>query len=276
MQNLIYLFIRYGGFILFLFLEGVSFYFVVQYNQKQKEIYVSSANSWVGIVYDKYDRVARFWNLSSVNDSLAKENASLRAQIRNAQFEATIRRDTNSIKKDSFIQQYTFQEAVIINNSINQANNYLTINRGSNSGLKYGMGVISSNGIVGIIRSISPNFSLVMSILHNQTKISAAVSSNNYFGSLVWKGADPRYMNLDAIPKHATVHIGDTVQTSGYSNIFPKGLPIGLVEKVNEKTGSGFLNINVRLFNDLSNLKYVYVVENIFDEEQKKLDQSLK
>lgn len=276
MQNLIYLFIRYGGFILFLFLEGVCFYFVIQYNQKQKEIYVSSANSWVGIVYDKYDKVARFWNLSSVNDSLAKENAILRAQIRNAQFEATVRKDTNTIKKDSFIQQYTFQEAVIINNSINQANNYLTINRGSNSGLKYGMGVISSNGIVGIIRSISPNFSLVMSILHNQTKISASVSSNNYFGSLVWKGFDPRYMNLDAIPKHATVQNGDTVQTSGYSNIFPKGIPIGIVEKVNEKTGSGFLDINVRLFNDLSNLKYVYVVENIFDDEQKKLDQQLK
>lgn len=237
---------------------------------------MSSANSWVGIVYDKYDKVARFWNLSSVNDSLAKENAILRAQIRNAQFEATVRKDTNTIKKDSFIQQYTFQEAVIINNSINQANNYLTINRGSNSGLKYGMGVISSNGIVGIIRSISPNFSLVMSILHNQTKISASVSSNNYFGSLVWKGFDPRYMNLDAIPKHATVQNGDTVQTSGYSNIFPKGIPIGIVEKVNEKTGSGFLDINVRLFNDLSNLKYVYVVENIFDDEQKKLDQQLK
>ena len=83
-------------------------------------------------------------------------------------------------------------------------------------------------------------------------------------------------MNLDAIPKHATVQNGDTVQTSGYSNIFPKGIPIGIVEKVNEKTGSGFLDINVRLFNDLSNLKYVYVVENIFDDEQKKLDQQLK
>jgi len=276
MQNLIYLFIRYGGLILFLVLEGLCFYLVVQYNQKQREIYVSSANTWVGTVYQRYDKFARYWNLSAVNDSLAKENALLRAQFRNAQFEATVRKDTITLQKDSFVQQYVYQQATVINNSINQANNFITIDRGSNSGIRYGMGVIGSTGVVGIIRSVSPNFSMVMSILHGQTRISASVASTSYFGSMVWKGSDSRYLNLDAIPKHAVVHVGDTVQTSGYSNIFPKGLPIGLIEKINESTGSGFLNIDVRLFNDLSNLKYVYVVENLFDAEQKTLDQSIK
>jgi rod shape-determining protein MreC len=276
MQNLIYLFIRYGGLILFLVLEGLCFYLVVQYNQKQKEIYVSSANTWVGTVYQRYDKFARYWNLSAVNDSLAKENALLRAQFRNAQFEATVRKDTITLQKDSFVQQYVYQQASVINNSINLANNFITIDRGSNSGIRYGMGVIGSTGVVGVVRSVSPNFAMVMSILHKQTRISASVASTSYFGSMVWKGSDPRYLNLDAIPKHAIVHVGDTVQTSGYSNIFPKGLPIGLIETINESTGSGFLDINVKLFNDMSNIKYVYVIENLFDAEQKTLDQSIK
>lgn len=276
MQNLIYLFIRYGGLILFLVLEGLCFYLVVQYNQKQKEIYVSSANTWVGTVYQRYDKFARYWNLSAINDSLAKENALLRAQFRNAQFEATVRKDTITLQKDSFVQQYVYQQASVINNSINLANNFITIDRGSNSGIRYGMGVIGSTGVVGVVRSVSPNFAMVMSILHKQTRISASVASTSYFGSMVWKGSDPRYLNLDAIPKHAIVHVGDTVQTSGYSNIFPKGLPIGLIETINESTGSGFLDINVKLFNDMSNIKYVYVIENLFDAEQKTLDQSIK
>ena len=276
MQNLIYLFIRYGGLILFLVLEGLCFYLVVQYNQKQKEIYVSSANTWVGTVYQRYDKFARYWNLSAVNDSLAKENALLRAQFRNAQFEATVRKDTITLQKDSFVQQYVYQQASVINNSINLANNFITIDRGSNSGIRYGMGVIGSTGVVGVVRSVSPNFAMVMSILHKQTRISASVASTSYFGSMVWKGSDPRYLNLDAVPKHAIVHVGDTVQTSGYSNIFPKGLPIGLIETINESTGSGFLDINVKLFNDMSNIKYVYVIENLFDAEQKTLDQSIK
>ena len=276
MQNLIYLFIRYGGLILFLVLEGLCFYLVVQYNQKQKEIYVSSANTWVGTVYQRYDKFARYWNLSAVNDSLAKENALLRAQFRNAQFEATVRKDAITLQKDSFVQQYVYQQASVINNSINLANNFITIDRGSNSGIRYGMGVIGSTGVVGVVRSVSPNFAMVMSILHKQTRISASVASTSYFGSMVWKGSDPRYLNLDAIPKHAIVHVGDTVQTSGYSNIFPKGLPIGLIETINESTGSGFLDINVKLFNDMSNIKYVYVIENLFDAEQKTLDQSIK
>jgi len=276
MQNLLILLYRYGGFLLFIFLESLCFYWVVQYNKKQSEIYISSANTWAGEVYKRYDQFTRFWNLTNVNDSLANENALLRSQQRNAQFETAIRKDTLEVEKDSLRQRFIYQYATVINNSTSQTNNFITINRGSNHGIKKGMGVVNANGLVGIVRAVTPNFSLIMSVLHRQTRVSVFVKSKNYLGSLIWNGLDSRYMQMEDVPKHANLAQGDTVITSGYSNIFPPSIVVGRVEVFKEKPGSGFLDVKIALNNDLNNVKYVYVIEDLFADEIKTLENSLK
>jgi rod shape-determining protein MreC len=114
-----------------------------------------------------------------------------------------------------------------------------------------------------------------MSLLHHDTRISAVVKNNDYFGSLVWKGGSPRYMDLEAIPKHAEVHKGDSVVTSGYSSMFPEGLLIGTVASAKLENGSNFYNIRVKLSCDLNKIKHVYVVDNLMREEQETLEASV-
>ena len=247
-------------------------YLVVQYNWRQQEIYVSSANEWSGTLFEQYDGVVKYTHLSGVSDSLAKENAALRSQLRNAQFEKTLLRDTASVQQDSFLQQYSFLAAKVVNNSVANNNNFITINRGSSSGVKVGMGVIGSNGVVGIVRGVSANFAQIMSILHKQTRISAGLKRNKYFGSLMWRGSDPRYATLEDIPKHAEVKAGDTVQTSGLSTLFPGSIMVGTVESLKNKSGSNFYSINVELSCDMGNLQYVYVVENLLQKERLALE----
>jgi len=274
MRNLVLLFVKFGGIILFLILEAFCMYLVVQNNKRQKDIFFSSANVASGNLYYSFDKVARFWSLSSVADSLAKENAQLRAQLNNAKFIETIRED--SIKDEDINQKYTFIEATIINNSVTQHNNNITLDRGKKHGIEQRMGVIGQDGIVGIVRSTSNSFSQVMSILHKQTKISSSIKRNNFFGSLIWKENNPKITHLNDIPKHASLKIGDTIQTSGYSSIFPEGIMIGIIDTFWIPRGSNFYNIEVELKNDLSSTKYVYVIKNLMKDEQEDLEEEVK
>ena len=138
--------------------------------------------------------------------------------------------DTGVVKDTAYEQQYEYIPALVINNSVNLQNNYLTVNRGLRHGVQPNAGVITSDGIVGITIKSSKRYSTVLSLLHRDTKISAMIKRNGYHGSLVWKTMNSRNMTLDAIPKHADVQMNDTIITSGYSSIFPEGLMIGVVD----------------------------------------------
>ena len=270
MRNLILLFLRNGGFILFLLLEGICFFLVVRFNRTQNQIFFNSSNRISGNIYRQFDELTKFYNLSSVADSLARENAQLYATLDEAQLTRSPWRDTMKIKGDT-LPMYAFSAARILNNSVSQHDNNLTINLGEKHGIRAGMGVISKNGIVGIVKNTSSNFAHVMSVLHKQSKISAAIQSNGYFGFLVWPGSNPRKAKLIDVPKDAKVEVGDTVITSGYSTIFPKGLMIGTVNDFVLKSGSNAWDIEVSLSNNLANIEYVYVVENLLREELEQL-----
>ncbi len=148
----------------------------------------------------------------------------------------------------------------------------MTINRGLKEGVRHGMGVVDDAGIVGIVDNTSPSFSRVLSILHGSSRISASLKSSGYFGTLVWRGFNPTKMSLEAIPKHAVIHSGDTVQTSGYSHIFPQGITIGIVDTFWIDGGSNFYTIDVNLNNDLSKTDQVYVVQNLIKGELDSLE----
>ena len=267
--------IRYGNFFLFVILEGFALYLVAQ-NKKQNEIYQTSANLLTGTVYEKFSSVRKFFSIQEIADSLAKENANLKTQLESSKYIITDQRgsvrfplDTSTIRPDTaqkkdVIQQFTYINAEVINNSIARQENFLTINRGSNHGVKVGMGVICPDGIVGVVRSVTPHFSQIMSILNKRQSISAMIKRNRYFGSLVWntRNMNPQIMTLESIPKHGDVVKGDTIITSGFSEIFPGEIRIGTIKDFRIEGGSNFYSIDVELYNNMSNIRYVYVVEN--------------
>jgi len=258
MHNLSQFFGRFGSTILFLFLEIISFFLIVQYNTGQKEVFINSSSFYSGLVLENYSKLSRFYRLSSVADSIAKDNARLRAELRFATIDASFRRD--SLIDTTYRQRYSFISAQVVSNSVNQIDNYITINKGSAFGIKPGMGVINDVGIVGVVRQTSANYATVASMLSSQTHISASIKRNGFFGSLVWDNQSSEYMHLTDIPKHANVLKGDSVITSGYSSSFPKGIFVGRVESVGFESGSSFYDLKVKISTDFNNLSYVYVV----------------
>ena len=270
MRNLLYFFIRNNAFFVFILLEIVSFYMIVNNNEKQNLVFVSSANSFTGSFFERFDKITRYWNLGEVNEELARDNKRLLEQLPNVRFNETI--DTILIVDSLYQQQYEYIPALVVNNSVNRYNNYLTLNRGNKHGITSNSGVINGSGIVGIVQKTSTNYAAVMSILHRSTKISAKLKKGDYFGSLTWKGENAQEMNLEAIPKHAEVEIGDTITTSGFSSMFPKGLMIGIVESADLVNGSNFYDIKIKLSCDMNNISHVFIVTNLMREEQETLE----
>jgi rod shape-determining protein MreC len=279
MYNLLAVIFRYSGIITFLLLESVCMYLAVQYNKKQQATYINSANIFSGAIYQRFDKLMKYNELSNTNDSLSAENAILYARLGNAQFSEFLVRDS-VVVKDSLSkvkQRYTYIGAAVINNSVSAMNNFMTLNRGSKHGVVAGMGVITRRGVVGIVKNVSTNFSQVMSILHQQSKISASLKKSDYFGSMVWRKVnDPQRVTIEALPKHADIAVSDTIQTSGFSYIFPEGVPIGTVENFRIEPGRNNYSADVRLFEDISKLRYVYIVNHLFRTEQENLEKEAK
>lgn len=272
MRNFLQLFAKFGGFLLFLFLEGICFYLVVQFNKKQNQIFLSSTNAFVGGTIERYDAVVDYINLKDNIEELQLENARLRNQIKNAKYLDVIYQD--SIKKDTILQNFLYIPANVTSNSVLVSNNYFTLNRGKRHGIEKHMGVISAKGAaVGIVTNVSDQYAKVMSLLNRQSNLSASKKDGGYFGSLVWKGNDPRRMRLEAVPIHAKVTKGDTIQTSGYSHIFPKKLMIGTVSSVATQSGDNHYLIEVELFEDFGDLHNVYIVKNLMKKDIEKLEE---
>jgi rod shape-determining protein MreC len=167
---------------------------------------------------------------------------------------------------------YYFTSAKVISNSVNKQFNYITLNKGSRHGIKPDMGIINDQGVVGVITHVSKNYSTGLSMLNKRLLIPAKITKNNYFGSLVWDGEHYNTADLNEIPFHVMVNVGDTVVTSGYSNIFPEGIMIGIIKDYTAVSGTNFYNIKVELSTNFKTLKYVDVVKNTKRAEQIKLE----
>lgn len=255
MQNLLQFIFRYSSFFTFIILEAICIYFLVTYNSSQREIYLHSSNLAVGRVYESVSEVKSYANLNEINDSLARENARLRAKL------LSITGDSIVIALDT--PDYKVIPCEIINNNILSRNNMMTLDKGKNDGLHNSMGLIDDKGIVGITRSTGSRYTTAYSILNTELRISAKIKRSRHFGTLVWTAEDIRYMTLRSIPKHADVKLGDTVATTAFSTIFPPDIPIGLVDNIEQPPGRNDFSIRVKLFNDLSKISVVYAVEDV-------------
>ncbi len=271
MQNLIRFLIRYHFSLLFILIEALSIFLLIQNNNYQKTKFVGFTRNIKGSFYQQSVKINNYFHLKEENEKLAKENVQLKNFIEK---NLETRADSFKTVSDSvYNQQYRYIRADIINNSINKQHNYITIDKGSMDGIEREMGVISPNGIVGIISGVSKHFATAISVLNSELKISAQLKNSGHFGSLSWSGRDYRFVQLKDIPLHADINTGDTIVTSGYSAIFPEGIMIGFVEDYEERSGR-FLEIEVKLSNDFKKLSNVYVVKNLLKEEQQFIEKT--
>ncbi|WP_167015046.1 rod shape-determining protein MreC [Chitinophaga sp. Cy-1792] len=289
MRNLIIFFRRYFNFFLFLLLEVICIVLVFQNNNLQHTAYINSANNISGKLYDKYNNIQYYFHLKATNDSLVAENMRLHNDLRSS-YDSMI--TTNGVRIDTLrkysddsvrkvisteIRRFNYFEAKVVNNSLNKPMNYITIHRGSKQGIRPNMGVISPSGVVGVVRSVSDNYAVVLSLLSksNSVSISARLAQGKEMGSVHWDGDDPEYATLRDIPKSAKMHKGDTVVTSGFSALFPENIPIGYVEGYSQgDKSSTSLTVKLRLATNFYNLQYVYVIENLLKDEQQSLEDS--
>jgi rod shape-determining protein MreC len=270
MKNLFLFLWRNNYSIIFLLFEILCFVLIIRNNNFQNTSAFNSSNKIAGTVMEGVNYVNEYINLKATNKNLAKENARLRSLLPDAYYENGILKNTvnDTIKH----QQYSFIVAKVINNSITRRNNYLTLDKGTLQGIKPEMGVITSQGVVGIVKNVSDHYCTVMSMLHKDARIGARFKNNNYFGSLAWEGADPTVAVLKDIAKHVSFKVGDTVVTTSYSAVFPENILIGIVASSDIKPGENFYNIQIKLSTNFSNLTYVYVVDNVLKPEQRQLE----
>jgi rod shape-determining protein MreC len=258
--------------LLFLALLSFCFYLMVQNSYFQKASVLNASNAVVARTMQGVNYVREYINLKASNEQLARENASLQNRLKESMYTGIHTRDT--VRDTLHMQQYTFFKARVINNSVNRRNNYLTLDIGSLQGIKPEMGVITSQGIVGIVKQVSPHFCTVMSFLHKDTRISAKFKKSEFFGSLVWEGENPRYATLKEIDKTVPVKKGDTIVTTSFSSIYPSGLMLGVVTDSEVESGSNFHHIKVRLSVSFQNLSYVYIINHLLKNEQRSLEEA--
>jgi rod shape-determining protein MreC len=274
MRNLFNFFWRHSIFILFILLEALSILLVVNNNGYQKSVTFAWASEKTGELQSGYNSLWEYLYLKQTNKDLAAENA----RYRSMQASAFLITDTLvHYKKDTlYRQQFEMLSARVISNSTNSATNYMQLNKGKLEGINKDMAVVSPTGIVGIVVSVSNNFSWVMSLINKETRISARIKKNGQIGTISWEGGSYRYISLKDIPTHVRIARGDTIVTSGYSYEFPQGEVIGVINDLDIKSGEHFYTINVRLAVDFNSLDHVYVIRNLLKEEQTKLEETIK
>jgi rod shape-determining protein MreC len=254
--------------LLFLLLLVVSLIFTIQSHSYHKSKAISSANFLSGGVYERINNISEYLNLRNQNEALALENARLKSIIFNA-------KDTTAFPKIDSLKGVRKTDIVIskvIHNSYNVYENYLTINSGSAAGVKSDMGVINSSGIVGIIDKTSKNYATVLSVLNVKSQINAKIKKSNHFGSLVWNGKSTGFVQLIDVPRLASVRKGDTIVTGGQSVIFPENIGIGTINNIYVDNKTNYYTLNIKLFNDMTNLGHVYIIKSKDREEILKLE----
>jgi len=271
-QQIIFFFIRNKNFLLFALLFFISFALTLNSHSYHKSKLVTSANFLSGSLYSIKSNITNYFDLRKQNNILAEENKRLRTLLENGEI-LTSEINIDSIPLDS---KYTFVTATVINNGYSKTKNYLTLNQGWSDSLKVDMGVISSQGVVGMINSVSKNYASVQSILNTNSQVVAKFKKSNHFGTLIWDGKRPNIVQLIEIPRLAPVAIGDTIVTDGKSTIFPPNIMIGTVQGFNREENDDYYNINIQLFTDMTSIKHVYIVSQRDAPQIKELEKSVE
>jgi rod shape-determining protein MreC len=249
MKNLLNFLARYNNLIIFLILEGITVYLLTTENNYHNTRIVNGVSNLINGIESRINITRTFLSLREINENLAAENVALKNRI--GRLAIKNNSPFMSVSDTIYRQQY--------------------INKGVLQGVTVGMAVTSDNGVAGVIVGCFENYSVAMSVLNLDFKLSARIKSNGYFGSLCWDGRDYRHAILSEIPQHVSVNIGDTIETTGYSAIFPEGVIVGTVSDF-EKIGSDFYKITISLITDFKKLHFVDIIGNMKKTEQLELE----
>ncbi len=258
MQQIFNFLLKNSNRLLFLLLLVISLSLTIQSHSYHKSKIISSANFFTGGIYEKINNIDEYFGLKSQNDELAKENARLKTLLFN-------QRDTTKLPRiDSIkgVNKIDILVSKVIRNPYSSLENFITINNGSTSGIKPNMGVINSAGIIGIVDNTSKNYATIISVLNVNIKINAKIKKSNHFGSLVWNGKSTGFAQLIDVPRLAGVRKGDTIVTGAESRVFPENIGIGTIDKVYIDNETNYYTLDIKLFNDMTNLGHVYVIKN--------------
>lgn len=275
MRNLIDFLIKYSTWFVFAFYVIVSCIFLFDKNPYQHHIYMTSAGRLTAGIYDLSHNITSYFNLRETNEELQIQNARLEEELLG--MKATLQLYQEKYYADTMIvpealRPYTFVIASVINNSIHRPYNYITINKGAKDGIRPEMGVVDQNGIVGVVNIVGDSYSRLISLLNPNFRLSCKVKGNEAFGSLVWDGKDPQIALLEELPRHTVYNTGDTVVTSGYSAMFPEGIPVGIVTGSEKTIDDNFYTLRVRLLTDFSRLSTVRVISSDISDSIKQVE----
>jgi rod shape-determining protein MreC len=268
MQQIINFIIKNSYKLLFLLLLILSLTLTITSHTYHRSEYINSANRISGSVYTKINDVNEYLSLKEKNKELASENALLKEMLFN-------RKDTLITSKTLFrndLNNFNVVVGKVVRNSFNSRENYITINAGKALGIKTDMGVINDKGVVGIVEKTSKDFATIQSILNIKSKINAKIKNSDHFGSLVWDGKNVGFAQLIDVPRLASLRKGDSIVTGGNSDIFPENIPVGKIDKIFIDRKTNYYTINVRLFNDMTALGYIYIIENKMKKQKQDLE----
>lgn len=263
-------------FIVFILLEVLSFWFLVNNNNYWGVNYFNTANSISGRVLAASNSVKEYSNLREINTSLAEENKRLNEQLSFLNQKKPSNAPSGYLADSAFASRFKYKLiAKVIESTTSHIDNYITIDKGTLDGVKVGMGVATPNGVIGKVKFCNEEFSIITSILHSQSLVSTKLMRSNEIGPAKWEGTDPTVLVLKDISKYKKVFKGDTAVTSDYNSVFPPGILIGYVSKVGVNQNQIDLDISLKLSNDFSKLSYVYLIDNDLNQKQNNLKEKL-
>ena len=265
MNSLVRFLLRNRNFFVFIIVETIAFSILVQNNSFHHAKFFNKTSVIVARFYQTTQGLNEFFFLKNANKQLAIQNAHILNTLKSSYKANKV--SYKELRDSLYARHWRYIVAEVVNNSVYRQNNFLTLNVGSKQGVRTEMGVVGPLGVVGIVTSVSENFSTVISLLNPNLSISARLRNSKYFGALKWDGVNPQFCDFQDVPNHILVTNGDTIETSGYSAFFPAKIPIGVVYKSVKTDDDNFYHIKVQLFMDFQALTHVYVVENLFNNE---------
>lgn len=271
MHNLIEFFIRYKYWFVFLLLEACSLIMLFRSNSYQGSVYFTTANTVTGTYYSVISDLTSFFGLKKVNEGLSSDNTRLLLQIQELKDEIS-KLKTDTVETQYYGLGHKLIDAKVVNATLHRNNNLITINKGSADGVHPEMGVICSRGVVGIVSMTSEHYSIVMPLVNTTSSISCRLSKSQYFGTMKWQRGAINISYVTDVPRHAKIKPGETVETNGYSDIFPAGLPIGQVLNFENSADGMAYHLRVKLFTDFSTLRDVSVIADYVNQERKLLE----
>lgn len=262
MRNIIDFVMRFSMWFVLAFYVLVSCMLLFRNNPYQHHLYMTSAGVVASSVYRMTNNVTSYFNLRDINEDLLDRNTALEGEVIALREQVREYRNLTDTVIRPEMRHFDYVSASVINNSISRPRNYITISKGSADGLRPEMGVVDHNGVVGVVNVVGRHNARIISLLNPDFHLSCKIKSSGMFGSLVWDGKSSDTALLEELPKHGDYHRGDTIVTSGYSSIFPEGVPVGIVTDTNAGSDGTFATLRVRLATDFTRLSSVRVIVN--------------